>query len=256
VDRYKPRSEWLQQNDTHTAFISDAEAEVLLAGAIPKARPKRAAWKFLLSGLLFTPTGEPFNSAGDNYYRAGKGRRLNADMVERAVLEQANEEADSHEMMDRFIHQAKKEAAAIRVSPDALLAELKDVEKKILAWTRMAERAPDSPTLLGKLVELEAERDRIQNAIRDVKRNSALKQYLENLTPSDARELIAIWEEDGASLEERRAALRQIAERIELDPNTGLAPIHYRIGMTGDRFKAATGIKVASPARFERALPP
>jgi hypothetical protein len=53
--------------------------------------------------------------------------------------------------------------------------------------------------------------------------------------------MLAMWMEDGQTLEEQRAALAQLVERIEFDPATGEGRMHYRIGVNGTRFHVGTG---------------
>jgi site-specific DNA recombinase len=94
--RYCPREDWVLQRGTHEAFITEAQAEALMAHAMP--RPERltrcASAPCLLSGLLVTPDGTRLVSSGDEYYRAGKGRRIPAATLEAVVRDQMNEEVD------------------------------------------------------------------------------------------------------------------------------------------------------------------
>lgn len=58
--RYRPRSEWVIQSGTHEALITENAAEKLMERAFPKTRAKRGpSGRFLLTGFLFTPSGEP-----------------------------------------------------------------------------------------------------------------------------------------------------------------------------------------------------
>lgn len=74
--------------------------------ALPAARKRSPSGQFLLSGFLFTPSGEAMTASGDGYCRAGKGRRVPIDALDALVLEQTNEERDSHEFMQKFIAEA------------------------------------------------------------------------------------------------------------------------------------------------------
>jgi site-specific DNA recombinase len=132
----------------------------------PEARPQRE--RFLLTGFLFTPRGERSCPSGDAYYRAGKGRRIPAAALETVVLDQANEDADSHEAIDRFIADARRAAAAIEDRPARLDADRRRVSKQIDNLLRVAERSPNSPTLAERLRELEAERAEIDAALAGV----------------------------------------------------------------------------------------
>jgi hypothetical protein len=75
-ERYRPRSEWIVQRDTHPAMIEEEKAEAIMNAALPKGRKRGTSnLNFLLTGLLFTPQGEKYAASGDDYYRVGKGRR-------------------------------------------------------------------------------------------------------------------------------------------------------------------------------------
>jgi hypothetical protein len=79
--------------------------------------------------------------------------------------------------------------------------------------------------------------------------NAARSSRLANLKPAEARQLLAQWIiEDSATVEERRAALGALVERVEFDPATGAGRVQYRIGLNGMRFEF-------DPAARELALP-
>jgi hypothetical protein len=50
------------------------------------------------------------------------------------------------------------------------------------------------------------------------------------VTPEQAREVLAAWmQPDGATLDDERAALVRMVERVEFDPATGRGRILYKI---------------------------
>ena len=56
--------------------------------------------------------------------------------------------------------------------------------------------------------------------------------------------MLASWiEEEGNTVEEKRAALAQIVDRVEFDPDTGEGRVHYRVPFTGGKFRAATAAR-------------
>jgi hypothetical protein len=205
--------------------------------SLPTARKRPPSCQFLLSGFLFTPSGETMVASGDGYYRAGKGRRIPSDALEAMVLEQTNEERDSHEFMTKFIAEAKRAAASLATKPADLERERKRIAGRLAAWVRLAEQEPDSPTILAELRKLEAERERVEGELAHLAENARLKSGLDNLNERDARALLATWmAEDGATTGQRREALGQIVERIVFDPATGTGRVHYRIGLSGAAF--------------------
>jgi hypothetical protein len=97
-------------------------------------------------------------------------------------------------------------------------------------------REPGSPTILAQLRQLETEQARIEQAIADAE-NAKVKEWLGAMKPGEARELISQWcIQDAWTIEERRAALGALVERIEFDTATGKGRVHYRIGLDGARF--------------------
>lgn len=265
LDRYRPRKEWIVKRGTHRALIDEKTADAIMAAAMPTTRkPRSPSGEFLLSGFLFTPEGKALVSSGDDYYRESNGRgekrrRVRADSLEAVVLDLVNEERDGHEFMDRFIHEAKRAAAALTTAPVALERERKRITQRLANWMRLAEQEPNSPTILGQLRLLEAERENVEKALQDAAKNAQTKSWLNKLTPAAARKMMEGWyERDGATTEERRAALAQIVEKIVFDPDTGTGRIHYRIGLNGAKFniKSASGVLLASLRGFEPRLPP
>lgn len=93
-------------------------------------------------------------SSGDKtpYYRAGKGRRVLAALIEQVVLDHMNEKVDSHESIDRFVSEVRGTAAKMSSAP---VVEAKAVQKrldtKIANLLRVAENGPDSPGLVTQV---------------------------------------------------------------------------------------------------------
>lgn len=53
--------------------------------------------------------------------------------------------------------------------------------------------------------------------------------------------MLPAWiEQDGTTVEEQRAALARLVERIEFNAATGEGCMHYRIGLKGARFRLDT----------------
>jgi hypothetical protein len=241
--RYRPRKEWVLQRGTHEAFITEAQAEALMEHALPRPerRTRCATGEFLLSGFLYSPGGASLVASGDGYYRAGKGRRIPAETLEAVVRDQMNEEVDSHEFTQRFIAELRRAADALPAERDTLAADRKAVAGKIANLLRLAEKTPDSASVAARLRELEEQQRELDEQIAGAEQAAATRRALRATTRTDAREMLATWiQEDGTTLEEQRAALAQLVERIEFDPATGEGRMHYRIGVNGTRFHVAT----------------
>ena len=271
--RYRPREEWVMKRDTHPALIDEKTAEALMVDAMPKTtrKPRCASGQFLLSGFLRTPHGLNMVASGDGSYRAGKGKRISAPLLEAVVCEQIQSEFNWYEFRDRFIAEARKAAKQLITSTDALKRERASIDKKLANLMKLAESAPDSPTVAARLRELESERERIEAAMEQTANNSAIKAWLEKLTSTEARKYFnALVEDDAQTVEERRMALAAIVDYIEYDPDARTGRIMYRLPvLRANRFDVAEakkewyprarknrGVLVASPGGFEPPLPP
>jgi len=71
-----------------------------------------------------------------------------------------------------------------------------------------------------------------------------VKAWLGAMTQAEAQRLIESWYiEDGATVEQRRAALAMLVEKIEFNPATGTGRIFYRLGLNGERFNLKTAAR-------------
>jgi hypothetical protein len=70
-EKRRPRSEWVIKEDTHEALITLDEAKGLLADLERRKgkRNYRTPALYLLSGLVFTPDGEPWHGDRDGKQR-------------------------------------------------------------------------------------------------------------------------------------------------------------------------------------------
>ncbi len=272
-DRYRPREQWIVQKTTHEALITETEAEALMQRAMPTTRVRSPSGRFLLSGFLFTPDGKPMFSNGDGAYRenkgAGKGKRIriSAARLEAVVRDRMNEDVDSHEFTQRYIAELRRAADGLTVDAKSVAAERQRVAKKLANLMRLAERAPDSPTVAARLRELEAEQAELDARSAQVAERTDLQRSLRAATPAAARKMLDEWmEQDAHTVDEQRAALSQLVERVEYDPATGQGRIHYRLPLPArGRFDLAadssalglaTGVYMASRRGFEPRLPP
>ena len=231
VERYRPREDWVLKRGTHEGMIDEQSAEMIMAAAMPKGRRRGPSSEMLLAGLLFTPDGKPLTASGDGFYRvAPKGRRINATVLEAVVLDRCNEDVDSHEFIDKFIAQLRKATRDLGAEPEDLQRRREAVEQKIAKLLRLAEKVADSTALAERLQALEADRARLAEAAQRESDARRMRRAVEAVTPEAAgAALRAAFERDAAQPEERRAALGQLIERVELNPATGAGRILYKV---------------------------
>jgi hypothetical protein len=104
-------------------------------------------------------------SSGDDYYRAGTGRRVPAALLESAIFDHMNEEFYATELLDKFVAELKRAAVGLTADPTDLKRDLKRIDRQISNLLRLAEKAPDSSRLAERLRELEAERATVRRLV-------------------------------------------------------------------------------------------
>lgn len=252
----RPRSEWLIQRDTHPALITDAQAEAILAQMERSALGRRNRdTPLLLTGLLVSPEGEPWHSDGAGYYRLGKGRRVKADRLERAVLDRVGLDLSSDVTVRRILeslrslnddHVAGQTIAGLRTRIDTLAAKQNRL-------TELVAEAPDAAgPLLRKISEYEATRKELVDELATLEARKSLQEGRQRIGATDVkvaidRMLQAILEAPDARA---RQALAEVVERIELEPGASRCRVHYAVTVpTGDNVASRRGIHL-SPVKF------
>jgi site-specific DNA recombinase len=252
--RYRPRADWEIKRDTHAALISDLEAEAVLARSHTPARAvtRRVKHDYLLAGLLRSPCGRPWHGDERDFYRFGKGRRLQAGRIDRSVVGALAEDLSSERMAAALVDQIRARQAK---KPDAkraagLRRHMDELDRKI---RRLAELATDSAVaepMLRTIVDLERDRGETAVQLVDLDREAAATKAARSIDADDVRaELKAIAGEitAGADVAGLRDVLLRTLEKVELDPeNPAELVLHYRLTLS------PAGVELASPQGFER----
>lgn len=252
-EKRRPRKDWLIQRNTHPALITDAEAEAILSQQERAQQGRRLrASPLLLTGLVTAPDGSAWHSDGCGFYRLGKGKKIAAERLERAILQCLKADLQSDTAVSRIL----QSIAELDDEPiDA--RRLAGMERRIAGLTTqigrtvdLASQIDDPTPVLRRVADLEHERARLVDELagwRQRKERQAaavtfgaaeVKMMLNRLFGEIARAA-----EDEALRAEARQAIAEVVERIELDPLTLSARVHYAV---------ATGDKVASPRRSEQ----
>ena len=150
-------------------------------------------------------------------------------MLHSVILSQADEDVNSREFIDRHLAEARRVAAEIPREDAAAARELKLVQRQI-ADLLVALGDKPSAALRQRLDELEARSTELKTQVAAKAERERLRVALESL---DERSVPDWWQaaiaSDGTTIDEQRAALMQIIDRVEFDPATGLGQITYRI---------------------------
>jgi site-specific DNA recombinase len=251
---WNPREEWKIARNTHEAFISDEDAEKVLALHEERlAKPVRVAkpLDFILSGLLFTPAGVQWHGdAHDKAYRAGqKGKRINAPWIEGEVLKRIAADFEDEAFLAESVNQARQLAEAIEADPKVIDIDIKRREKQIRNLVDMAAETGDR-RLLKRMQEMERELAQLRQQKADWLERRALKQRLMEFSANDIRyllqahgielgrgeqvlDLIGYGNEYRLPPGELRRVVTTLIERIEIDPLSRVFSIQYRLPVTG-----------------------
>ncbi len=180
--KFRPREEWVIQRDTHPALINDAEAEAILtqlhnsplAEAIRKAKQGISA--YLLTGLLYTPDGHPWEGWRGLKYRLKpsgprKGRYMDMAALDNAVTQQVLSDLRAPDLVRDLTQAARRAADAAQGDPAAeARAEVLAITAQISRAMDMALQLTDPAPALRKINELEARRNALQGEIVQLER--------------------------------------------------------------------------------------
>lgn len=124
-EKWRSRSEWVIQKNTHDPIISDEEANAILAHIEVRKRGggKPAKRVYLLSGLLFSPDGAPW-SGDSGAYRLGKGARVQADAVDQAVHQAVLSVLESDDLAESIALHYRKRAKAMEQDTESPLRRI------------------------------------------------------------------------------------------------------------------------------------
>lgn len=247
--KYRPRSEWVIQRDTHEPLITDDEAEAILAELETRkqTRNKEAAGFYLLSGLLVSPDGQKWHTDGAGSYRMGKGKRIKAAEVDKAVMDVIAKDIAGDDfaaaVLAHYTDQAKP--ATKDKTRASLVKRLGEIDRQAdkLAGVLGETSAPQA--ILRQIEKLEAERESISGQIEAAAEDEKINRAMRKLTLEDVRRFLAgIASQMEAEPELLKEEIGGFVDKVVLDPATMEAVVAYKIA-------SLTGGKVASPRAAE-----
>lgn len=248
-EKWRPRSEWVIQKATHDPLISEAEAETILAALEVKKRGGGAPARrtYLLTGLLVSPDGQAW-SGDSGTYRLGKGGRIQADAVEKAVIDQIKADLQSDKMaadLAAYYQKLAKESDKGREDVGAIKRRISEIDKKTARLADLMSETTAAAALLRQIETLETEREKLTAEIETAESDRAMLKVFRELKPADVKRIMAAtlanMNQDNATL--FIDALRSGVEKIELSAESFEAVIHYRFAAPVIK----TGELLASP---------
>ena len=256
-----PREDWHITRSTHQAVITDEDAEAVLARLENRRNlyTRGQCRTYLLTGLLESPSGEAFigdTTRGSPNYRLGKRRRISATLLDAAVLDVIFTALVAPDVA-HTIMTLMRASNAPRSKPrdlDAMRRRVKGIEQKIGRLVDLAaEDAELAPTYRRHILELERDRETMQDELDTAQVESAQAQVLALWTVEDVRKLLGSLRQSLESelacgnIEEVKNALHLLVERIVYDVDERSFVVQYQL---------STGVALASPRGFEPLLPP
>jgi DNA invertase Pin-like site-specific DNA recombinase len=248
----RPRDEWVIKENTHVALISNTQAETLLEQLESSKHQgkQRREGEYLLSGLLYATDGRAFEGYQRKSYRlkakGGKGRYINCELIENAILERLFTDLKSPEFIDGH----KK-----TLSQDVNDSAVKDTRKQVNSITTqiskfmdMAVKLENPDPVLRKVEELEKKRTLLSAELQTQERELMNAKEMANISTEQVIKTIDSLLEFAKSLDttQLKDVICSLVERIELNPTTLECCINYRVSAGGSCNSRG---EVASPRR-------
>jgi site-specific DNA recombinase len=248
----RPRDQWQITRDTHTALISDAEAESILSqletSPIGEAvrRAKASVSEHLLTGLLFADDGQMWVGHG-RYYRLRKkgGRLVKSALIDAAVLKQVRLDLGSDRFLSRLLEAAKL-SRELNNPAAAIDDRIKQLEREKNKAAELA-LTSDSNTFLAIIADRTKQIDALRREATAVRADNSLSLHLANLTVDKFRDLLA--DRDPARM------VQTLVERIILEPDLS-CKLNYKVvpGKAAWRCVASPKVCDTSPPALSRQI--
>jgi site-specific DNA recombinase len=257
---WRPRAEWIiTPKPTHEALITRAQAEQILErvehnNPKPRGLDIRRPDQYLLTGLLHAPDGTPWQADG-RFYRVGrKGQRVLRQAVDQFVLHQIAQEIRGKEFIAKVVQAAHDMAESIEDDPKTLQQAIRTVEGKL---SRLADVVAETgnATLVAKLKELEAQRDKLLDDLAAAGDRAKVKAGMRGITAKHVEALLEFAPvptdagKPGADVSYTRRTLAALVRRVDFDPLARTTRVHYTVPLV-------SGAKLASPRGFEPRFSP
>lgn len=247
-EKYRPRSEWIIQRDTHEPIITDNEADaILLAVESRKITKSRVTSGYMLTGLLVSPDGERWWAAGAGNYRLGKGKRIKAVQVDKAVLEVIVRDIAGDDFAKAVLaHYTEQAKPATKDATRAKLASrLNEVDRQAAKLAGLLGETTAPQAILRQIEKLETERESIVTQLQTATADEKTRSDMRRLTLDDVKRFLSgIARQIETEPELLKEAIGTIVEKVVLDPVSMEAVVSYKIANL-------RGVKVASPRSCE-----
>lgn len=249
--RFRPRSEWVIQERTHEALISQTEADIILAALENKSATRKRQSKrvYLFAGIMRSPDGRRWHGDGGSYRLEGNGPRILADNVEQPAIKKLLENLSNEKTIQKILNHYKTIFAKAPDTIDKDMKRLRQIDKSIDSLAGLLEQTSKPEPLLRKIEALEDERTELAAKIARYKDDEELANSMRKLTPQDIKASLKVvvdglLDSDPYAL---RDALHQLLVEVVLDPENFSAHFTWRLpGESGDKMASPRGVVVIS----------
>ncbi|HEY9143283.1 MAG TPA: recombinase family protein [Arenimonas sp.] len=249
--KYRPRKDWVIQEDTHEALITTSQAEALLAALERSTRTgKRTRTETLLGGLLVTPAGARWHGDGSGYRVRHQDRWVTVakSELEPALVDQVVADLTAPALLEKLTARVQRTLQALTQDSDveARADEMAALGRQIDRMLDLASQTSEPGPMLRRVEGLEQKRaELLAAAAGDEERAeqaAALAAVSEKHVAAALRRIAAqVAEQPPEGL---RETLGGLIEKVELDPETLAGSVFYRL-------PAGAGVTLASPRGTE-----
>ncbi len=248
--KYRPRDEWVIEENTHAGVISNDMAEHIIREretskhAMATSRGRAGASAYLLTGLLMSPDGKPWTASEGKYYRfrqPGRNCLVHRAELDTAILNQMTDSMSSDRFCSALAAEARRAASPVD-DLKALRREAIAINTRIDRAMTMALDAEDPRPYQRKIDVLERERNETNGRVRQIEDEAKERAVLADVTPEYIRKLLT-------EIADPTALLKSCVDKITLDPATLECQIAYRLDIPNRLSMASPRGRTAWPVR-------
>lgn len=247
-EKYRPRSEWVIQKNTHESLISEDEAETILNMIKANQPPKRQGKQtYLFAGLVKSEAGENWRG-DDGSYRLGKGKRISASIFEKAILEQVKADLMGDEFSQALLDYYRKLANSHSFEKDiqSIKAKIVTTEKQIDRLAELVSETEKPAPFIRKIEALEVELESLKEKLEHEKQSQQENKTYRTIGIREIKATLnSLLDEIESGGDDFKNALTQFIDEITLVSDATKATINYKIA-------TQSGFELASPRGFER----
>lgn len=189
---------------------------------------------YLLTGLLFTPDGTPWEGSHRQHYRlraAHGNEHIRIEDVDGPVVAQLIAELRSPAYVAALIAAAGQSEPSRARSRSQLQRDVVRLNEQISRAMDAAMKLADPAPAYRKIDELERQRKALADEQDRIAEDEAMRRAAQALTPERVAALLADWadriEQNPADI---KTTLRMLVERIVLDPDSLDCRIEFKAG--------------------------